>query len=176
MRRKLHAKELAGKLVDLTGNGDCVYHEPLEPGKFYAGKVPKPFGTWQDEKGARGTFGVDTGTGVGDSSSLCMKGSGNGCFLYSSPPVKPGAVFLVRFCTKGSAPSTSVYWRRKGAWDWSIPGCFPAIGEPDADGWSRGELLVRVPQKADSFALLLGAKQRVDEKIWYDRVSVCPLD
>ena len=175
MRRKLQEEERAGKLVDLTGNGDCVYHTRLEPGKFHAGKVPKPFGTWQDEKGAQVTFGVDTGTGVGDSSSLCMKGSGNGCFIYGSPPVKPGAVFIVRFCTKGSSPSVAVYWKRNGAWDWSIPGCFPAIGAPDADGWSRGELLVRVPQKADSFALLLGAKQRADERIWFDRVSVCQL-
>ena len=176
MRRKLREKERSGSLVDLTGNSDCVYQKPLAPGMFHAGKVPKPFGTWQDDKKAKGVFGVDTGTGVGDSSSLCIKGSGNGCFVYSSSPVKPGDVFLVRFCTKGSAASVSVYWKRNGAWDWSIPGCFPTIDAPDADGWSRGELFVRVPPKADSFALLLGAKQRADEQIWYDRVTVWPLD
>ena len=176
MMRKLQEKERSGGLADLTGNSDCVYHKPLVPGQFHAGKVPKPFGTWQDEKKAQGTFGVDTGTGVGDSSSLCIKGCGNGCYVYGSPPVKPGAVFLIRFCTKGSAPSVSVYWKRNGAWDWSIPGRFPTIGSPDADGWSRGELFVRVPSKADSFALLLGAKQRAEERIWFDRIVVAPLD
>ena len=176
MRRKLQEKEQCGGLTNLTGNGDCVYQKPLEAGKFHAGKVPKPFVKWQDDKKVKGTFGVDTGTGVGDSCSLCIVGSGNGCFVYDSPRVKPGDVFLVRFCTKGSTPHTSVYWKRNGAWDWSIPGCFPTIGTPDVDGWSRGELLVRVPQKADSFALMLGAKLRPDERIWYDRVSVCPLD
>ena len=176
MRRKLREKERLGKLVDLTGNSNCVYPKPLEPGKYHAGKVPKPFVKWQDEKKVQGTFGVDTGTGVGDSSSLCIKGSGNGCFVYDSPRVKPGDVFLVRFCTKGSAPSAAVYWKRNGAWDWSIPGCFPTIDAPDSNGWSRGELLIRVPRKADSFALLLGAKQRADEQIWYDCVNVCPLD
>ena len=176
MKRKLEEKERGGGLVDLTGNSACVYHETLAPGQFHKGKVPKPFATWQDEKNLQGTFGVDTGTGMGDSSSLCMKGSGNGCFVYSSPSVKPGAVFLVRFWTKGSEPSASVYWKTNGAWNWSIPGCFPVIGDAGADGWRQGELVIQVPAKADSFGLLLGSKQSAGEKIWYDRVSVCPLD
>lgn len=176
MEQKLREKMRAGALVELTGNSECVYSAPLESGKFHAGKVPKPFGRWQDEKKIQGEFGVDTGTGVGDSSSISIRGSGNGCFTFDSPKTRPGAVFLVRFCTKGSSPSVAVHWKRNGSWNWSLPGCFPTIGEADADGWRQGEMFVRVPANADSFSLLLGAKQRADEQIWFDRVRVHPLD
>ena len=59
--RKLREKERSGSLVDLTGNSDCVYQKPLAPGMFHAGKVPKPYVTWQDDKNTKGVFGVDTG-------------------------------------------------------------------------------------------------------------------
>jgi len=174
--RKLAEKTRAGTLVDLNGNSACAYGTPLEAGKFHAGKVPKPYGTWQDDKKTKGVFGVDTGTGAGDSSSLCIKGSGNGCFLFNSPPVKPGETYLVRFRTKGAMPSASVYWKRQGAWDWSLRGCFSTIGDPEVDGWRRGEILAQVPQGADSFSVLLGAKQNPDEQTWFDCVTVNPLD
>ena len=176
MELKLKEKTRAGALTDLVGNGECAYHEPLAPGKFHAGKVPRPFGCWQDDKKIKGVFGVDTGTGVGDSTSISIKGSGNGCFTFESPKTKPGAVYLVRFYTKGSQPSVSIYWKRNGSWNWSLPGCFPTIGEAGSDGWRQGEMFVRVPENADSFCLLLGAKQRADEQIWFDRVNVHPLD
>jgi len=37
-------------------------------------------------------------------------------------------------------------------------------------------MFVRVPENADAICLLLGAKKRADEQIWFDRVNVHPLD
>ncbi|MBR4172513.1 MAG: hypothetical protein IKR48_12760 [Kiritimatiellae bacterium] len=174
--RRIEQLKREGKLVNLFPNSDCVYPEPLEAGKYHAKKRLKQFAFWQDEKKRQGTFGVDTGVGFGDTSSISIKGCGNACFIYDAPPAKQGTCFLVRYCTKGARPSTAVYWKRGGAWDWSVPGCFPISIKPCGDGWSRGEIFVQVPARVDSFALQLGAKLGAEEQIWYDKVEIYSLD
>ena len=174
--RRIAQKEREGKLVNLFPNSDCVFPEKLEEGKYHAGKVLPKFWPWQDEKSLQGTFGIDTGTGYGDSSSISIRGSGNGCYVYDGPKVTSGNSFLVRFYTKGSPPSAAVYWKRNGSWDWSIPGCFPFRVKAAENGWNLYEILVLVPYGPDSFSLQLGAKQTATEQIWYDRIAIYSLD
>jgi hypothetical protein len=162
----------SGGNTNLVSNPTCASKEPLSPDTFHAGKTPAPFGTWQDENQLQGVFGLDTATGRGDKSSLCMKGVGSGCFTLDIPHVKFGERYLVSLAAKGAEPHPTVYWQRDGHWDWGIPGVELLLGKPEADGWRTASTLVDIPGGADKMVILLNARQEAGQQTWYDNVEV----
>ena len=165
----------AGTLTNLLANGACAPAKPEGADGFRKGEVPPKWGCWQEEKKRQGVFGTETRKGKGDRFSLRAAGVEGGCFLASVPAV-PGRSYLVEADAQGAAPTVRVYWKRKGAWDWSLAGVPVGLGEPGTDGWRHASGLVQVPAGADEMVVMLSVRQGADESTWFDNAAVYPLD
>ena len=169
--RLLRQQMESGELMNLVTNSAC---RALD-----AGKVPKPYLTWQEslKSGCRqGVFGVDLAFGHGDTSSLVAEGVGSGCFVCSVGNRRPGEIVGISFCSKGKV-SIMVGWQKGGKWDWTIPSVFvPVSGKADADGWIRTDWCVTIPDGADGFGLMLGVRQCDGEKAWFDDIMAISLN
>lgn len=169
--RDLRLRMEAGELTNLVANSACCSTD--------TDKIPKPYWTWQDDpkmKFRQGAFGVDIGFGHGDKTSLVAEGVGKGCFVCNVGKRRSGEIVGISFCSKGNA-LVRVGWRNGGKWDWSIPTVFvPVTGKADAEGWIRTDWCVTVPDGADGFGLMLGARQCADEKTWFDDIMAIPLN
>ena len=97
-----------------------------------------------------------------------------GCF-GNSILTAPRKQFAVEVDAQGVAPSVQIYWKRNGAWDWSIPGVSIRLGEAGPDKWRHAFGLIRVPEGADELVLMLSVRQAEGERTWFDNVSIYPL-
>ena len=165
----------AGTLINGVKNSACTLDKAGAGEAFRKGVLPTGWWSWQEEKKRAGVFGTDTQKGRGDTWSLCAIGVEQGCF-GTSIPATPGSEFIVEAYGQGAAARTlTVYWKRAGAWDWSLPGLsfrFDAVG---TDGWRRAFGLVQVPQGADELVMMLNVRQAADERAWFDAAGIYPL-
>ena len=168
--RILRERMETGELENLNTNSECRTARP--------GVVPKPYGTWQEHPKCNlrsGTLSCDNAVGHGDKSSLVAEGVQKGCFTYSVRDRKPGETFGISFCSRGRHVSAAVGWTKDGRWDWSITRAFiPISGEADADGWTRTDWCVTIPDGANGFGLMLNVGQDAGEKCWFDDIAVIP--
>jgi len=117
---------------------------------------------WQRTKGCRvGTFDRD-----GD--SYRATGVENGCFQFVVP-AKCGEYYAVSFAVKNCCSD----WVRagyssgeKGLNKWLIPGHTVPLSAPDADGWRRGAVLMRVPDCGNSVEFTAGLHLAEGESAW----------
>ena len=75
---------------------------------------------------------------------------------------------------RGEGGSAQFCWQRAdGAWDWDVlPPVRLRFGSPDADGWRRGEAVVRVPEGAAGAGLILSVRQLPGEICRFDSVEI----
>ena len=165
----------AGKLTNLLVNGACAPVTVEGVSGFRKGELPTQWAGWQDEKKRQGAFGTETQKGKGDPFSLCAIGVEGGCFL-TSIPTAPGKQYVVEADAQGATPTVHIYWKRNGAWDWSLAGVPVGLGEAGADGWRHAFGLVQVPAGADELVLMLNVRQDAGEKTWFDNAAVYPLN
>ncbi len=95
----------------------------------------------------------------------------NGC-LGTSIHTSPGKQYVVEADAQGVEPSVQVYWKRNGAWDWSLAGVSVRVGEAGVEGWRHAFGLVQVPEGADELVLMLNVRQAVGERTWFDNVCL----
>ena len=169
--RMIARQRQAGTLTNLVENGACVPARAEGVEGFRKGEMPIKWWGWQDEKKRRGVFGAETGKGKGDRFSLCAIGVENGCF-GTSVHTSPGKHYVVEADAQGGMPSVQVYWKRNGAWDWSLAGVSVRVGEAGAEGWRHAFGLVQVPEGADELVLMLNVRQAVGERTWFDNVCL----
>ncbi|HRR34624.1 MAG TPA: hypothetical protein P5026_11025 [Kiritimatiellia bacterium] len=165
----------AGTLTNGVKNSACT-PDKAEPGEaFRQGVLSTGWWIWQEEKKRQGVFGTETQKGRGDTWSLCAVGVEQGCFGTSVPAV-PGSEFIVEAYAQGVKPALTVYWKRNGAWDWSLRGAAIRFEAPGPDGWRRALGRVQVPQGADELVMMLGVRQAVGERTWFDDAGIYLLD
>ena len=169
--RMIARQRQAGTLTNLVENGACLPARAEGVEGFRKGEMPVKWWGWQDEKKRRGVFGAETGKGKGDRFSLCAIGVENGCF-GTSIHTSPGKQYVVEADAQGVMPSVQVYWKRNGAWDWSLAGVSVRVGEAGAEGWRHAFGLVQVPEGADELVLMLNVRQAVGERTWFDNVCL----
>ncbi|MBP5227220.1 MAG: hypothetical protein J6336_07535 [Kiritimatiellae bacterium] len=171
---RLAALRTAGAMTNLAVTVTAPADAPLPPDGFRPDGLPRPWFCWQDENFAQGVFGIDGKVGDGDTSSLCMKGVGHGCFGFPLDGVKPGESYVVRFSAKGTVPTTAnASWQKDGVWQWQIPSATLFLPPArTAEEWRRSESLVRIPEGVNRMVILLGAKQGPDDKTWFDDLQI----
>ena len=167
IRKRIAELKAAGKWRNLVANGACEADDP--------GVVPKPFSVWQPplkdgDAAKKGVFGVDSGFGDGDKSSLCAEGAAEGCFLVNVKDVTPGDYYLVKVSAAGVGIRTVVSWRDKAG---KYTGRnFHLSFSPSEGMWRKGRLLVRAPMKAARMTLTMNVELAEGEKAWFDNVEV----
>jgi len=173
--RMIAQQRQAGTLTNLIGNGSCVPTKAGGEEGFRKGELPPTWWSWQDEKTRQGVFGTEAGKGRGDRFSLCASGVEEGCF-GNSLKTAPGKEYAVEVDAQGVAPAVWIYWKRNGAWDWSLAGASVRLDKAvTEEGWRHAVGLVRVPEGADELVLMLSVRQAAGERTWFDNASVCPL-
>ena len=169
MGRVLRQRMEAGELVNVNTNSACV--------SASSSIVPKPYWTWQEseKKGfRRGRLGCDLAYGRGDKCSLVAEGVEKGCFVCNVDGRRPGEIVGISFCSKGRHVAAKIQWRKGGKWNFAIPRVLvPISDETDADGWTRTDWSVIMPEEgADGFGLTLDVAQNPGEKAWFDDIIV----
>lgn len=172
--RQLALKRQAGTLTNLFTNGACVPAKAEGSEGFRKGELPPTWWTWQQDNKRQGVFGADTQKGKGDHFSLCAIGVEEGCW-GNSIRTAPRRQYVVEADAQGAAPSVHIYWKRNGAWDWSIPGVPVRLAKAGPDGWRHAFGWVTVPADADELVLLLNVRQAEGERTWFDNVCIYPL-
>ena len=169
--KELVRQRREGTLTNLLENSACVPAMAEGADGFRKGELSPQWHFWQDEKKRQGTFGTETRKGQGDRFSLCAVGVENGCFL-TSVKTAPGRQYVVEADAQGTTPSVHIYWKRNGAWDWSLAGIPVSLGAPGTAGWRHAFGLVEVPVGADELVLMLNVKQGTDERTWFDNAAL----
>ena len=169
MGRVLRERMEAGQLVNANTNSACISHS--------SSVVPKPYWTWQEseKKGFRkGRLGCDLSYGRGDKCSLVAEGVEKGCFVCNVDDRRPGEIVGVSFRSKGRHIAAKIQWRKGDKWNFTIPRVLiPISGETDAEGWTRTDWCVIMPEEgADGFGLTLDVAQDAGEKTWFDDIIV----
>ena len=137
--------------------------------------VPAPYAPWQHAKSRPGRLWRDGSCGDGDSSCLAAEGCENGAFSVNvAQPLLAGDRILVRASMRGEGGSAQFCWKRAGgAWDWDVlPPVRLRFGPRGADGWRRGEAVVRVPEGAAGAGLVLSVRQSPGETCRFDSVEI----
>jgi hypothetical protein len=164
---KSAAIDAAGGVSNLIANGNCVLDGKKASG-FAKNRLPKKFDRWM-HKDEKGVLGVDTASGRGDSSSICLDGVRRGCVIARVNGLPPGSSVLVRAYSKGADAWATIYFTEKGKWRFPLGNVRVAFDKPSADGWRAGYAVVTVPHGADGFAMQMGGS--ADGKVWYDDIS-----
>lgn len=166
------ADELKRKdLKNIVQNGDCTPTEKFTTKGFQKDKYPKPFTVWQHEQKRQGAFGIDNSCGEGDTSSLCAVGVEHGCFCLSTH-VKSGERFMFESSAKGENISYTVSWMGKGRWQWQVPSIDFPVDKGTKDQWRKARGIITVPGGVDEMVILLGIKQKPEEKSWFDNIHL----
>lgn len=106
-----------------------------------------------------------------------FEGVADGCVVSWLGTVKPGEAFAFSADWKGDGmPMGRCAWRRKGYWFYSAPPARFDWGEPDADGWRRGECLAVVPPDVDEAVFELNVVQRPGESAAYDAIRIIRIE
>jgi len=172
--RKLAQQRQRGTLTNLLENGACIPAKAEGAEGFRQGELPPGWWYWRREKTRPGIFGTETQKGKGDRFSLCAVGVEDGCF-GASIRTSPGKQYVVEADAQGVAPSVQIYWKRNGAWDWSLAGVPVQLGAAGPEGWRHAFGVVQVPAGADELVLMLSVRQDADARTWFDNVGVYPL-
>ena len=135
-------------------------------------RAAEKYGTWQDDRMNKGKFAVDRTCGDGDSESLRIDGTGNGCYTFQVDGVTTGEVYAVEVSVRGENISVSASWQLNGRWQWGIPSVNVPIPEGASNVWRRARGLVRVPAGADRFVVLLSARLEPGTSAWFDNLRV----
>ena len=164
--RREAALRAEGRWTTLNANPECGGD---------AEDVPAPYAPWQHAKSRQGRLWRDETCGEGDTSCLAAEGCENGAFSVNvAQPLLAGDRLLVRASMRGDGGSAQFCWKRAdGAWDWDV--LQPVrlrFGPPGADGWRRGEAVVRVPEGAARAGLILSVRQIPGEICRFDNVEI----
>ena len=136
-----------------------------------AGKVK--LGFYQSQKSIEGGGATSIADFGGRAGCRVFKGVADGCVVSWLGAVKPGEAFAFTADWKGDGmPMGRCAWRRNGYWFYSAPPARFNWGEPDADGWRRGECLAIVPPDVDEAVFELNAIQRPGETAAYDAIRI----
>ena len=164
--RREAALRAEGRWIPLNANPECGGD---------AEDVPAPYAPWQHAKSRPGRLWRDGSCGDGDSSCLAAEGCENGAFSVNvAQPLLAGDRILVRASMRGEGGSAQFCWKRAGdAWDWDVlPPVRLRFGPRGADGWRRGEAVVRVPEGAAGAGLVLSVRQSPGETCRFDSVEI----
>ena len=179
IRKRIDELEAAGRFINIAADAMTGTGNVAADGGFLTNDVPPAFQTWQDMspwlRTSKGTFGIDTSVGDGDSRSLSMCGVGEGGFKYTvKKDVRPGDMYLVRVSAKGDTASASI-----GGWDmcrWyrGLPGVGIPLKAADS-GWRRGFAFIRIPDDTIGFTVYLNAHDKPGGRTWFDNLEVYKL-
>lgn len=176
-RRALAAALAAGTARDLVLNGDFSADKVTDPTgavlTYKDGGLPAGWHQWEATN--TGSFTWDRTVGKGAPGAARGSGIGNGCFIQSVSPVKPGERYAVSANVRplgGSSAWIRVRWQtEKGAWTAEQHDRL-IYGKPGAGGWGELFGLATVPEDAGRLVILLGVGgQTADTDVaWFDDV------
>ena len=145
---------------------ECMKHPERYENAFDASKHSSP---WRSEKKncRAGEFAMEAG-GV-----FRATGVENGCFQFIVP-AKCGEWFAVSFAAKNCSSDwarAGYSSREKDINKWLIPGHTVPLSAPDADGWRRGAVLMRVPDFGTTVEFLVSLRLAEGESAWIKDVK-----
>lgn len=140
-----------------------------------AGKAK--LGFYQSTKSIEGGGATSIADFGGRAGCRVFKGVADGCVVSWLGAVKQGEAFAITADWKGDGiPMGRCAWRNNGFWIFSVAPARFVWGEPDADGWRRGECLAVVPPGVDEAVLELNTTLRPGQTAAYDAIRVFKID
>jgi hypothetical protein len=167
---KISEMKRLGTYKNLVSDGECKGQGNLKPGCFNANRIPHGYSTWKSQTATNVVYGIDTSVGDGDSSSIAMKGGPFGN-VSAIIPVMWGESYAVSVSVRSPKAAAEACWMVDGKWKWTESIHFK-FSEPDANGWRRALVTVRIPKGADKLGLIANAKLSDGETAWFDNFSI----
>ena len=138
---------------------DCLRHPERYENAFKGAEHHSP---WRRVKGCR------AGEFVAEGDGFRATGVEDGCF-QCVVPAKCGEYYAVSFAVKNTSSDWARAWHGSSEKDlnkWLIPGYTVPLSAPDADGWRRGAVLMRVPDFGTSVEFTAGVHLAEGESAW----------
>ena len=138
---------------------DCLRHPERYENAFKGAVHHSP---WRRVKGCR------AGEFVAERDGFRATGVEDGCF-QCVVPAKCGEYYAVSFAVKNVSSDWARAWHGSSEKDlnkWLIPGYTVPLSAPDADGWRRGAVLMRVPDFGSSVEFTAGVHLAEGESAW----------
>lgn len=170
--QKLAEMKAAGTLVELCKDSACRGGEGLKEG-FNPRKLPIGFHNYRSPESTNLVCGIDTTVGEGDSFSVAIRGGPFGN-VSCGTAVKQDEIYALAVSVKSPKAAAEACWCIEGQWKW-VQAPQMDFGEPNADGWRRGSLTVRIPKGATRLGLFASAKLKDGEMAWFDNFSIVKL-
>ncbi|NOZ22920.1 MAG: hypothetical protein GXP25_17725 [Planctomycetes bacterium] len=183
-RKQIEERRKAGKLANLTRNGDFGSDKaPAGPGgvqeDWKEGGCPAGWHSWQ-VKESKGTFTWDREAGAAGKGSARAANVRNGCFIQSYE-VKPGERYAVQAVRKIQGKGDvriRVRWQTPdGRWTLETQDRLILAAGP-RDQWAEMFGVVEIPETVGKLVLLLGVsdQESAEDMVWYDDVRVYKLE
>ena len=143
---------------------DCLKH-PERYENVEAKHVP-----WWGKQGYHKGALKSLREGIFDKDGDAFRATGveKGCFQFVAP-AKCGEYYAVTFAVKNCSEDWARAWHGSAVADlnkWLIPGYTVPLSAPDADGWRRGAVLMRVPDFGNSVELTASVHLAEGESAW----------
>lgn len=138
---------------------ECLAHPERYENAFKGAEHHSP---WRRMKGCR------AGEFVAEGDGFRATGVEDGCF-QCVVPAKCGEYYAVSFAVKNVSSDWARAWHGSSEKDlnkWLIPGYTVPLSAPDADGWRRGAVLMRVPDFGSSVEFTAGVHLAEGESAW----------
>ena len=135
--------------TNMLSNGSCRVDARC------SAALPKGFWDWTAPGSPKNVFSADAMGGCGASGCIVAKGPANGV-VCADAHVGAGDMIYASFRVRGDGASGSLAFKRNGKFVWKWPRVLLVFGEPDAEGWRRGEAFAQVPDGSDK-AVLMGS-------------------
>ncbi len=165
-----------GSPTNWLPNGRCSVSGSVSSSTAGAEEGPLPVGWWRWRQDGRrpGVLRADPQMGRDEPGALFAAGVEEGCF-GASVAVVPGTPLVVEAFAYGGPAFVWIGWKRAGVWNWSLPMPKLWFHLADRGGWRRACDLIEVPEGADELVVMLCARQREGDAVWFDDVSITPL-
>ena len=166
--RDREAREIvkAAKLKNIIGNGDCNAKNQ--------GSLPKGYWDWTAPGSPEKVFGCDFNCGHVSAPSIVAQGHANGS-VGVDVSVSGGEILYCSFWMKGDGGSGSVAFKKDGSFVWKWPRSIVVFGEPDGNGWRKGEVFAEAPAEADKMTVMASVSIASGRKVWFDDFTVFKL-
>jgi hypothetical protein len=89
--------------------------------------------------------------------------------------VSGGEILYCSFWMKGDGGSGSVAFKKDGSFVWKWPRSIVVFGEPDGNGWRKGEVFAEAPAEADKMTVMASVSIASGRKVWFDDFTVFKL-
>jgi len=169
----IDAAVVSGTLTNLVANPGFEVKPGLARG-FHPGVLPSPFRAFCEplpKEYSEGEIGIDATSGDGDSSCIYLRGTTRGCARTDCYGLPSRTVVYILARVKGDGAWPSIAYSK--AKRWLRPRGYLPIEPGDPDEWRTIRALVRLPDDADGFTLMLGGSNLgPDEIVRYDNVRM----